>query len=130
MPDVYKTIHGLGFPLSVAAIGFWSMAWEIWPIPIAIGLTNLSFIMLTFDYQWQGVVGSKYGDATVTLSSQLALKDRKYLLEDPNLYSYRKIHITHADEPYDYRVFDAIQDFFDASNNRGPYKGFEQIVRR
>jgi len=102
MPSTYDMIHGLGYPMSVAAIGFWSISWQIWPIPIATGLTNLSYTMLTFDYQWQTrVVGSREGDATVTLDSQTALARRKHLFagRDPSMYTIIKIHSTHSDEP-------------------------------
>ena len=129
MPNAYNTIYGLGFPVSVAAIGFWSISWQIWPIPIATGLTNLSYIMLNFDNVWQSdVVGSREGDATVTLSTQLALKSRKYLLEDPSLYSYRRVAATHFGEPGDVKVKERIFEFFNKNNSWGAYRGYQKIT--
>jgi len=129
MPDTYNTILGIGMLSSIAAIKFWSMSWMIWPIPIATGLTNLSYIMLNFDNVWQSdVVGSREGDATVTLSTQLALKSRKYLLEDPSLYSYSKAPTTHGAEPGDADVRKAVNDFFDTDNLRGAYKAYYKLT--
>ena len=128
MPGAYNHIHGLGYPMSVAAVGFWSISWQIWPIPIAVGLTNLSYTMLTFDDQWQArVVGSREGDATVTLSSQLALGDRQYLLEDPSLYSYRRVKTTHGAEPGNAEVHSAIYRFFMKDNHRGAHAAYTKL---
>ena len=129
MPNAYNTIHGLGIPLSVAAVGFWSISWQIWPIPIATGLTNLSYIMLNFDNVWQSdVVGSREGDATVTLNTQLALKSRRYLLESPNLYTYKKAPTTHGAEPSNAEVLEAIGKFFDEQNRRGAYEAYYKLT--
>jgi len=69
--------------------------------------------MLTFDYQWQTrVVGSREGDATVTLDSQTALARRKHLFAggDPSMYTIIKIHSTHSNEPN--AASAAIKQFF------------------
>jgi len=115
-------------PSKVPAVVLRSISWQIWPIPIAVGLTNLSYTMLTFDDQWQArVVGSREGDATVTLSSQLALGDRQYLLEDPSLYSYRRVKTTHGAEPGNAEVHQRTKEFFLPGNPRGAHAAYTKL---